>query len=72
MSVLTLAAWRADPGLGAIWLISYGIGLGVPMVAVGQGMQRLQHAWPGKMRVFLQRFFGGLLLDVGLYVVWTA
>lgn len=44
MSVLTLAAWRADPGLGALWFFSYGIALGLPMVAIEQGVQRLQRA----------------------------
>ncbi|MCB0877977.1 MAG: cytochrome c biogenesis protein CcdA [Thermoleophilia bacterium] len=64
-AILALAAGSADPGRGAILLVAYGVGLGVPFILGAVALDRV-HAISSRVRAHARgiRITGGVLLVV--------
>lgn len=64
-AILAMAAGGADPGLGAVLLVSYGVGLGVPFLLGALALDRV-HGLSARLRRHARtiRIVGGVLLVV--------
>ena len=64
-AILALAAGSAEPGRGALLLVAYGIGLGIPFVLGAVALDRI-HAISTRVRAHARtiRITGGILLVV--------
>lgn len=72
-SVLSYVAYKGSIAYGAVLLLLYGIGWGVPIVlvgtAAGQLMGKLEKAGYG---LWTERISGTALLALGLFLLWKA
>lgn len=72
-SVLSYVAYKGSIAYGAMLLLLYGLGWGVPMVLVGTAAGRvtakLEQAGYG---IWAERISGTALLALGLFLVWRA
>jgi cytochrome c-type biogenesis protein len=64
-AILALAAGGADPGRGALLLVAYGIGLGIPFIAAAVALDRV-HSISSRARTHARsiRIVGGTMLVV--------
>jgi len=72
-SILSYAAYRGSLAYGGLLLFVYGVGLAVPVLALGLSANRVA-AWldRGGLRRWADRATGGLLVGLGLYLLWRA
>lgn len=77
-SILTLAASGRDPGLGALLLFTYSLGLGVPFILSGVVFTQLlgMFGWFRRHARLVRAFFGCILIVYGALVAlgrlnWT-
>ncbi len=71
--ILSAAAAQGSPWLGAVLLLAYALGHGLPLLLIGcaaGAATRLQRLGPALER--LQRASGWVLVAVAFYLVWTA
>ncbi len=72
-SVLSYAAYKGSILFGAMLLFLYGIGAGVPMIAVGTAAGGLaRRLGTSHWQPWVDRATGLLLLGVGFHLLWTA
>jgi cytochrome c-type biogenesis protein len=72
-SLLAYVAYNGRPGYGGLLLFVYGLGIAVPVVLLGATAARLAARLDRNgMRLWVDRAMGGLLVAMGLYVIWTA
>ena len=72
-SVLSYAAYHGSVPLGASLLFVYGIGVGIPMIAVGTAAGGLaRRLATSRWQPWVDRGTGLLLLGVGFHLLWTA
>lgn len=72
-SVLSYAAFQGSVALGASLLFLYGIGAGIPMIAVGTAAGGLARRLAmSRWQPWVDRAAGLLLLAVGFHLLWTA
>jgi cytochrome c biogenesis protein CcdA len=72
-SLLAYVAYNGRPGYGGSLLFVYGLGIAVPVVLLGATAARLAARLDRNgMRVWVDRAMGGLLVAMGLYVLWAA
>lgn len=72
-SVLSYAAYTGSVPFGALLLFVYGIGAGLPMIAVGTAAGGLaKRLATGRWQPWVDRGTGLLLLGVGFHLLWTA
>ena len=71
VAVATLAVNEATAGRGAVLMVCYALGLGLPFVAVAVGFRRLVGAlgWVRRHHVWVTRAGGALLVLVGVLLV---
>lgn len=69
LGLLVFVGQTANPVLGFWLLLTLGIGMGLPYIAVGVGANRLS-AWPkaGPWMVWVKRALGVVLIGVALYL----
>jgi len=69
-TILTMAASTADVGRGALLLVFYSLGLGVPFVLVAVLFSRLTGVmrWLNRHSLIINRIAGVLLIGVGLLI----
>lgn len=70
-SILALAGSTGSVGTGALLLLAYSVGLGVPFIAVALLFGRLGVAikWVGRHALTLNRFAGALLILIGALII---
>ncbi len=71
--ILSAAAAQGSPWFGAVLLLAYALGHGLPLLIIGcaaGAATRLQRLGPALER--LQRASGWVLVAVAFYLVWTA
>ena len=72
-SVLSYAAYQGSVPYGAALLFLYGIGAGLPMIAIGTVAGGLAtRLAAGRWQPWVDRGTGVLLLGVGFHLLWTA
>ncbi len=72
-SVLSFVAYKQDLAYGGAVLFAYGLGLGLPMLALGAAASRLAERFDRLgWRAWVDRATGGALLALGLYLLWVA
>jgi len=72
-SVLSYAAYQGSVPFGATLLFLYGIGAGIPMIAVGTVAGGLaSRLAASRWQPWVDRGTGVLLLGVGFHLLWTA
>ena len=72
-SVLSYAAYQGSVSYGATLLFLYGIGAGIPMIAVGTVAGGLAaRLAASRWQRWVDRGTGVLLLGVGFHLLWTA
>ncbi|MCC2315409.1 cytochrome c biogenesis CcdA family protein [Cellulomonas xiejunii] len=73
-AILTLSLTGGSAGRGALLAAAFCVGLGLPFVLVGLGLQRSRHAlrWLRRHRLAVQRVGGGLLVVLGLALLTGA
>ncbi len=76
-AVQTLAFTQASAGRGAVLSLCYGLGLGLPFIALALAFVRVGGAlaWVRRHSLWVMRIGGGMLVVVGLLLVtgaWTA
>jgi len=69
-TILTLAGSTADAGRGALLLVAYSLGLGVPFIlaAVLFGKATRLLSWLGRNSLKINRVAGALLIGVGILI----
>lgn len=73
VSILTYAAYQGSLAYGGALLFVYGIGLSLPIVALGFTSTRLAaRLQRSGLRVVLDRAIGVLLVGFGMYLLWNA
>jgi len=72
-AILSYAAYQEDLAFGALLLFLYGLGSGLPVLAVGAGVGGLAH-WAARAgwRLWVEPIAGALLVGLGFYLVVTA
>jgi cytochrome c-type biogenesis protein len=72
-SVLSLAAYEQSVVYGAALLFAYGVGVGLPMLALGTAASGLARRLDRLgQRVWVDRLSGAALVALGFYLLWTA
>ncbi len=72
-SILSYAAYQGSIGYGALLLFVYGLGAGLPILALGFTAASLaQRLDRGGLRVWVDRAMGVLLVCFGLYLILRA
>jgi len=73
-AILTLSLTGGSAGRGALLAAAFCVGLGLPFVLVGLGLQRSRHAlrWLRRHRLAVQRVGGGVLVVLGLALLTGA
>ena len=72
-SVLSYAAYHGNIPFGALLLFLYGIGAGIPIIAVGTATGGLaSRLTESRWQLWVDRATGLLLLGVGFHLLWTA
>ena len=72
-SILSYAAFKGSLAYGALLLFAYGVGLGVPVLALGLSANRMAAALDRSgLRRWADRATGVLLVGLGLYLLWRA
>ena len=73
LGILTLVAMKGNLAYGGVLLFLYGLGSGVPALAVGFGLGGSHKLLTMRTnRKWLQRISGLLLIGSSLYIVWGA
>lgn len=69
--IIGLASLRSDVGQGAVLLVAYALGLGIPfiLVALGANAIRLRLAWIARHEAVVSIVTGGLLVLVGFLMM---
>lgn len=71
--LLSYAAFSGNPTYGGTLLFLYGIGIAIPVVVLGASAAKLAAGLERNgRRVLVDRATGGLLVTMGLYVIWSA
>lgn len=72
-SILSYAAFRGSLAYGGVLLFVYGLGLGLPVLALGLSANRVAARLDrGGLRPWVDRATGVLLVGLGLYLLWRA
>lgn len=71
--LLSYAAFSGNPAYGGALLFLYGIGISIPVVVLGASAAKLAAGLERNgRRIWVDRATGGLLVTMGLYVIWSA
>lgn len=68
-SILSYAAYRGSLLFGALLLLAYGVGSGVPLLLLGTGAGTLAARLNGSAQVWIDRLAGGVLVGFGFYLI---
>lgn len=71
--LLSYVAFNGSPAYGGMLLFLYGIGIAIPVVALGASAAKLAAGLEKNgRRIWIDRATGVLLIAMGLYIVWSA
>lgn len=70
--LLSYVAFNGNPAYGGTLLFVYGIGIAIPVVVLGASAAKLAtRLEKSSGRAWVDRAIGGLLVAMGLYVIWS-
>ncbi len=72
-AILSYAAYQGRLLYGALLMLLYGVGIGIPILLIGTGASRLSRRFAGAAsQGWINRAAGIVLLALGFYLLWTA
>ncbi|WP_434513428.1 cytochrome c biogenesis CcdA family protein [Dechloromonas sp. ARDL1] len=73
IGILSAVAMNGSPSFGAALMFLYGLGAGLPLLAIARGAHLLgQRLISSRARRVMNAILGGMLVALGLFLVWQA